>query len=295
MNPIILRGRVFTSNELHIIRKCVANNYQKGRTYISRVICRELKWQQPNGWLKDRACRDVLLRLKEAEIINLPPSLIKRKKKKSINKTFRRTHLEEYDLHTPITKFPESIELKFAKGDVNETIWNELVEQYHYLGNNVTVGRCIKYLLMSDSRLLGAISFSSPAWRLKPRDDALKTLGIINSRDYTVNNSRFLILPTVQIKNVASHLLSLATNKIVEDWNNYYSIRPLIAETFVQPSRFKGTCYKAANWLEVGMTKGYAKKGKSYRNSQEPKIIFLYGLNKRVRAELLQLNKEASS
>ena len=114
----------------------------------------------------------------------------------------------------------------------------------------------------------------------------------MNSQDYSVNNSRFLILPTLQVKYFASHILSLATNKIVNDWNSYYSITPLIAETFVQPSRFEGTCYKAANWLEVGITKGYAKKGQTYRNSQEPKKIFLYGLNKRTRLAMLKLNTE---
>lgn len=284
---IELRGRIFTINELNIIKQTVTNSYKKGRTYISKEICRKLDWKQPNGWLKDRACRDVLLQLKEAGIINLPPSLIKRKKRKRIENTNGKQHLEEYDLTTPITEFPTTIDLKFAKGGIEETIWNELVNQYHYLGHSITVGRCIKYLILANRRLLGAISFSSPAWKLKPRDGILKVMGITNSQDYTINNSRFLILPIVQVPNFASYILSVATKQVVEDWKEYYSITPLIVETFVQPSRFNGTCYKAANWVEIGLTKGYAKRGKSYRNSQEPKKIFLYGLDKRIRVALL--------
>jgi len=290
MNNLVLRGRKFTNNELNIIQQSIFENYDKGRTYISRDICSKLDWKQPNGWLKDRACRDVLLHLEEIEFITLPPALIHSNSNKQANVKGSKSYLTEFNLSTPITKFPESIELHFAKGNTNEIIWNELVDQYHYLGHNVIVGRCIKYLIMSDSRLLGAISFSSPAWRLKPRDDILKTMGIKNPQEYTINNSRFLILPIVQIKNLASYLLSLATKKIVEDWNSYYSTTPLIAETFVQPSRFEGTCYKAANWLEIGITKGYSKKGQTYRNSQEPKKIFLYGLDKRTRVAMLQLN-----
>jgi len=292
---LVLRGKKFTNGELDIIQQSIIEHYTKGRTYISRDICNKINWKQPNGWLKDRACRDVLMQLQELRIINLPPSLVKKKKKQRVEKISEKHHLDEYDLTTLITKFPRDIMLQFAKGDIYEAIWNELVNQYHYLGHSITVGRCIKYLILADNKLLGALSFSSPAWKLKPRDDALNTIGITNPHDYAINNSRFLILPIVQIPNLASHILALATKQIVSDWNDYYSIAPLIAETFVQPSRFSGTCYKAANWVEVGITKGYAKKGRFYRNSQEPKKIFLYGLDKRIRAELLQLNSEASS
>ena len=194
--------------------------------------------------------------------------------------------LSSFDLTTPITEFPRSIQLEFAKGNQAEKIWNELVSEYHYLGNRTTVGRCIKYIVRSKNRLLGAISFSSPAWQLEPRDKALKAIGISNPHDHAINNSRFLILPFVQVPNLASYILSVATKNIVHDWSRYYSVKPLIAETFVQPSLFDGTCYKAANWIEVGTTKGYAKRGSSYRNSQEPKKIFLYGLTRQIRGEM---------
>ncbi|SRR5579885_1568531 len=287
---LTLRGRAFSSDDLEVIQQCVKENFHKGRTRISQAICEKLDWRQPNGWLKDRACRDVLLSLEKKGLIDLPPRqvnnvpiLVDQKKHPS--------YLRQYDLLSPILNFPPNIRIEFAKGNNMEKIWNELVRLYHYLGHDVLVGRCIKYLVKSEDRLLGALAFSSPAWRLAPRDIVLRHLGLDIDKvgDYVVNNSRFLLLPYVKVKNLASAVLSLATDQIVTDWTKFYSITPQIAETFVQPSRFLGTCYRAANWIEVGSTRGYAKSGYTHHNSQEPKLIFLYGLNKNIRKRLLKV------
>lgn len=291
LSCMTLRGRVFTENDLSIIRSCVSENYHLGRTHISKAICEKLDWRQPNGWLKDRACRDVLKILEERGFIKLPPSLLIRAKddRKRKSTTLEDRLLKEYDLITPITEFPRQIQLVFAKGNKYEKIWNILVEKYHYLGHQVVVGRTIKYLLITGNKLLGAICFSSASWHLSQRDILLADLGITQPRDYVINNSRFLILPNVKVKNLASYILALATKQVSIDWSWYYSITPLIAETFVQPSLYDGTCYRAANWVEIGTTKGYAKRGSSYCNSQEPKLIFLYGLNRRVRRQLIEM------
>lgn len=290
--PIKLRGRYFSVDELDIIQRCVSENFDLGRTFISKVICEELNWKQPNGWLKDRACRDVLRQLASMNVLELPPPLTKPKISDRKQKSSQDYLLSEYDCTTPINSFPQSIELEFAKGNLSEKVWNALVSQFHYLGHDVLVGRSIKYLIKTDGRLLGAIAFSSPAWRVDPRDKVLNSIGITDVREHTINNSRFLILPYVQVPNLASHILALATKQIVTDWNSYYSVKPLVAETFVQPSLYFGTCYKAANWVEVGTTKGYAKKGQIYHNSQEPKRIFLYGLDKQTRRQLQQVYRE---
>ena len=213
MPPIKLRGRVFSENDLGIIKCIVRDNFDRGRTQISKAICEELDWKQPNGWLKDRACRDVLRKLEEMKIIQLPPPLVTRKSDNRKLKHSTKNHLLEYDINTPINTFPNSVTLEFAKGNNLEKVWNALVKRYHYLGHDVTVGRCIKYLVKTEDKLLGAIAFSSPAWRIVPRDEALKAIGITEIRDHAINNSRFLILPHVQVPNLASHLLSLATKK----------------------------------------------------------------------------------
>ena len=291
--PITLRGRTFSSRELEIVQTCVTRYYERGRTYISKEICKALEWKQPNGRLKDRACRDVMRHLDSLGVIKLPPPLVVKSSSPKKQTLSTDNLMQAYDLSSPITDVLKSeIRIVFAKGNKYERLWNFLVERYHYLGHRVVVGRHIKYLFLIDNRILGAIGFSSPAWRLQPRDSLLARLGVDNPLDYTINNSRFLVLPNVKVKNLASYLLALATRQIVKDWTWYYSLTPLFAETFVQPSLFDGTCYKAANWIEIGTTKGYAKRGMFYRNSQEPKKIFIYGLNRRLRRQIFELLEE---
>ncbi|MEW6125886.1 MAG: Druantia anti-phage system protein DruA [Acidobacteriota bacterium] len=287
--PLFLRGRHFSARDLKVINRCVQKYFDKGRTYISKVICEKLNWKQPNGWLKDRACRDVLLQLNEKGVIELPPARTRLKKRCVLQQEKRVWH--NIDVASPIIDYPDKIDLELAKGNKAEKIWNEMVKEYHYLGHKVLVGRCMKYLVKTGETILGAVSFSSPAWQLEPRDAILQKLEVPlgDIRDLVINNSRFLILPNVNVPNLASTVLSVSTQKIVNDWKDYYSITPLIVETFVQPSLYNGTCYKAANWLQIGMTKGYAKAGTSYHNSQEPKKIFIYGLSKKVRRKIHQI------
>lgn len=285
----MLRGRRFTYRGLRTIIRSVGDNFDSGRTRISEIVCRKLGWRQPNGWLKDRACRDVLRELEKLHIIKLPPRL----SAKSISNT--RGGAKEIqsavDGMRAVGSMPQRVELELAKGNASEKLWNALVHKHHYLGHKVQVGRCLKYLVRGDGELLGAISFSSPAWTLTVRDQLLRKLGIGKAklRDFVINNSRFLILPNVRVPHLASRILAEATRRVAIDWTWYYSITPLIAETFVEPNRFKGTCYRAANWIEIGRTSGYAKVGSSHHNSQQPKKLFVYGLTRRYRRKLQML------
>lgn len=286
--PITLRGRKFTASSIDAVKSCVKEYRKFGRTRISKEACKRLNWKQPNGWLKDRACRDALVQLESLGVIKLPKSKVKRKIKKEINNA--EPNFGKYVVATDVSEIPEVIEFVLAKSNKEEQIWNYLVEKYHYLGHKVVVGRCLKYLIISKNVILGAIAYSSPAWRLGTRNQILQKMGFTadDIMNKVINNSRFLILPTVKAKNLASKILSLSTIKVASDWTWYYSITPLVAETFVQPSRYLGTSYKAANWLEIGITKGYAKSGMSYHNSQEPKAIYIYGLNRQTRNQLLK-------
>jgi hypothetical protein len=280
---VLLRGRAFSQVDLKIVKDYVAKYHENGRTFISLVLCDALNWKQPNGWPKDRACRAVLVELEKRNVISLPP--IKRgSKQKTKNNYPKRTFVYVQVPH-------DKIELVFAKGNAAERQWNSLVDSHHYLGHKIVVGRCIKYLVKYNNKTVGAICFSSAAWQVKNRDEVFRQIGFTPAevRERVLNNSRFLILPNVRIPNLASSVLSLASKQIARDWNQFYGIRPKAIETFVQPSKFKGTCYSAANWVEVGTTSGYAKKGDSHSNSQEPKLIFLYGLTSSVRSKLLKI------
>jgi len=178
--------------------------------------------------------------------------------------------------------------LSLAKGNCLEPVWNQTIDRFHYLGHRGGVGRCLKYLVTSEEELLGAISFSSPAWMIKSRDRVLENLGMTRDQigDYVINNNRFLILPHVRVRNLASRILAAATSRVVSDWSAYYALTPRVSETFVEPRRFAGTSYRAANWVQVGVSRGYLKRGRKHQNSQEPKLIFLYGLQRRYRRGL---------
>lgn len=288
--PLVLRGKRFTYRGLRTVMRCVAEHFGDGRTRISEVVCIRLGWRQPNGWLKDRACRDVLRRLEKLRLLRLPSLLTKPQNGKLPAKDPKRKELLR-DIVTPLFAMPQQIELEFAKGNGAEHLWNVLVDEHHYLGHRVQVGRCLKYLIRGDGKLIGAISFSSPAWKIGVRDEILKQMGLSSSAfgDVVVNNSRFCILPKVRVPHLASRILAQAARQVVVDWFEFYSVKPLFAETFVEPNRFEGTCYRAANWNEIGTTRGYAKLGASHHNSQEPKKIFLYGLTRAYRRRLATL------
>lgn len=155
MEVFKLRGKIFSNSEIEIIKSVVEKYFDKGRTFISKQICEEINWKQPNGWLKDRACRDVLNELNRLDILKLPEPIIKKTSKLIPQKEI----VFEFDSFDEISI---NIELKFAKGNSLEPVWNSLIKQFHYLGHSVLVGKCIKYLIYCNDVLIGAISFSSP-------------------------------------------------------------------------------------------------------------------------------------
>lgn len=289
-STITLRGRMFSQDELLVIDSKVRAYYDEGRTFISRKICEELNWRQPNGWLKDRACREVLIKLSQRGMIVLPPSRKPvRLKPKFITIKNKVSPIEELEINQIDFK---TIRFQLAKGRKQESFWNSIVDHYHYLGQRVTVGKSLKYLIYSGDILIGCIGFSSPAKKLSLRETVVEkalNMDINQTLSHCINNSRFLILPFIKVKNLASSILSAASEQIVKDWETYYSIKPVLIETFVQISKFTGTCYKAANWIEVGTTRGYSKKGTNYVSNSEPKKIFLYGLDSLTRKRLASL------
>jgi hypothetical protein len=202
--PLVLRGRRFTYRGLRTIVRCVADHYDKGRTRISEIVCIRLGWRQPNGWLKDRACRDVLRKLEKLRLLKLPPPLANTRNAKPTPNSAKRNDLLR-DVIAPVSAMPQKIELEFAKGNAAEYLWNALIDKHHYLGHRVQVGRCLKYLIRGDGKMIGAISFSSPAWEVAARNKILKQIGLHSStfRDIVVNNSRFCILPNVRVPHLA--------------------------------------------------------------------------------------------
>lgn len=289
-----IRGRTFNPREIKIISTLVHQYFKHGRTRISVEVCKTLNWKQPNGWLKDRACREVLRIFAEKQYFRLPRA------KTKINNVAHYSKILKKPLHRVDTALIDSADLhsltyRQVKGERDEDLWNWLVNKYHYLGFKLFVGRYLKYLIYAEDRIVAALGLCDPAWAISVRDTALHAIGVgtEEARLRGINNGRFLIMPWVKVDNLASRILSLATSRFVSDWSSYYSVEPILMETFVDPDRFNGTCYKAANWIYLGESRGYFKSGRSHHNSQTPKMLFVYPLRKDVRQLLGSSLKES--
>ncbi len=179
---------------------------------------------------------------------------------------------------------------------VTSKLWNEFMDRYHYLEYSIQKGAQQRYLIQSSEGYVGAISFASPAWKTQARDCWIGWDQETRTRNlrYIVNNTRFLIFPWVQSKNLASKILGLCARQVPADWESRYGYRPLLFETFVEQQRFHGTCYKAANWIRVGETTGRGKweqKGENKIRAPLPiKDIFVYPLQPNFRAMLTETN-----
>ncbi|MBZ0115274.1 MAG: DUF4338 domain-containing protein [Thermoanaerobaculia bacterium] len=285
-----LRGRQFSEKDLVLIKTLVTEFYKEGRTRASEEICLALDWRQENGWLKDRACRDVLLRLEARGFLELPP----RKASPAGNRTRKGQKIDTASLDVddqPREVSIRKLQVRQVKGTSGEAMWNELVARHHYLGFNVAVGRSLKYLVEDEIGPVAAVGFSDPAWAVQARDHIMQSLGWPRTaaRKYGVSNSRFVVFPWARIPNLASAALSRVVRRLPHDWQEYYAIKPWFLETFVDSSRFLGTCYRAANWKEVGSTRGFMKVGSSHQNGQTEKMLFLFPLETSLREKLRNL------
>lgn len=281
---ITVRNRLFEQAELVAIRRLIRRYPTAGRTRLSVMICEELGWLQHNGRPKDRACRVALLKLEQLGLLSLPPRMVESGGKPPVTRGLA-TSLGPT---STVTVMPSVILLERVETTQQSRQWNWLIARYHYLGLATPVGRTVRYLIKGDSVVLGAIGFSECAWNVKPRKVALEAAGLpsMDCRNYVIGNNRFLLHPNVSIKNFASLILSRATRQVRFDWLERYNQEPLVVETFVDPSRYAGTCYLAANWLVVGTTKGYSKKGGSHENKNLPKLLLLRGLRSSIHRKL---------
>jgi len=280
------RCRELDVQDIDFIRELIAKHYARGRSHISKLLCEVWRWVQPNGKLKEYAARDLLLRLEEKGLIELPPRL--RPKNNLKRKSFDQVplFLKEHILGSAGEYAEPQIQL-VSPGQ--SYLWEYLVYHHHYLGLPKLVGEYLKHLVYLNGRVVACLSWASAAWKVKARDHFIgweestkrKNLHLI------ANNTRFLILPWVKVKYLASKALSLSIRRLRADWEKAYGHPLYLAETFVDISRFEGTCYRAANWLCVGQTKGSAKKGNAYRYHGQPKAIYLYPLHRHFRRYLL--------
>jgi hypothetical protein len=264
--------------ELEKIRQIIASDKRLNRVKISRRVCELFGWYKRDGGLKEMSCRVALLRMQRDGLIRLPPP-----QKGNGNRTAKVRITSASDPQSEVRVGAGALgalRLEMVVKGVTSRLWNELIERYHYLRHKPLPGAQLRYLVFSDLGLLAVLGFGASAWSVADRDSYIGWTAKQRRRNLhlIVNNARFLILPWVQSRNLASRILSLACKQITDDWQAKYNYSPVLLETFVEMNRFAGTCYKAANWTQVGITQGRGKLEKSKQGKLPKKYILLYPL-----------------
>ncbi len=284
-------GRVFHEEELVEIREIVNDCAGLSRNELANTVSELFTWKRQNGRLKTMECRQLLDHLEEKGLLQLPKlrNVSTKQRKKGVVKT---TMSEP---GSPITGSVKDVApVVLVRVDTKEArqLWYEYVDRYHYLGYRIPFGASLRYFIESQRRgrtLLGCLQFSSAAWRMAPRDNWIGWDDQQRGRNLQciVNNSRFLLFPWVQVKNLASYVLSLVPPVLSKDWYEMYGYKPALLETLVDTARFKGTCYRAANWIHLGTTTGRGRMDKQRKKEGlVPKEIFVYPLSPKFRKEL---------
>jgi hypothetical protein len=278
-----IRGRRIGADELRDIRTTVSEHWTSGRSAISRVLSERWNWRQPNGQLKEMACRALLLSLEAKGELELPPR--RKESFRAPRRTDRQTFaVDSAPLEGPVSAFG-SLTIRMVRQTPDEALWDYLVDTHHYLGRPWIVGACLKYLAYLDGRLVACLGWGSAAWKVACRDDLIGWDRETRETNLhkVVNNVRFLVLPWVRVEHLASKVLAANLRVLYSDWHRFYAQELALAETFVDTERFPGTCYKAANWTRIGETKGRGKYDRENRFEASVKAVYLYPLRKNYR------------
>lgn len=270
------------------VKQLIADNPAWGRTRISEELCREWNWQAPNGQPRDMACRTLLLKLERCGDIRLPE-----RKRKSTNHYRNRRIIQIPHSSEPVggclqDLLPLSITVA-AQGSAEQALFRCLLAGNHYLGLQNTVGQNMQYLVRDrHGRELACLLFGSAAWKSAARDRFIGWDAQCREAGLSLmtNNTRFLILPWVQVPHLASHILSKITKRICADWMDKYGHAVHLLETFVDKTRYRGTCYRAANWIPVGRTRGRTRNDRNNCICAPIKDIYLYPLTRKFRSRL---------
>ena len=283
---ITFAGRCFSPEELALIRQAAADYAGLGITEIARTICVWLDWKRPSGRLKNHECRLLLERLRDQGLLTLPAlHRSGRCGPRTVSITV------ESDPQSAIqTTVADLQPLRLVQVlSTDGALFRQFIERYHYLGYRIPTGANLRYFVQAGSgQMLACLQWSSPAWTMAARDRWIgwSTQQRARNLQYIVNNSRFLILPWVRVKGLASSILARAAGQLVVDWRQQYGYTPMLLETLVDTARFNGTCYRAANWIDLGKTSGRGRMDRHHRNHIVPKTIFVLPLCRRVQQVL---------
>jgi hypothetical protein len=270
---------------LALIREVVESCSGLSRKELAQTVCELVGWRRASGRLKALECVRLLEELEEAGALVLPA-------KQPARPLGSRTRIPVTAGGDPGSEIAgevgdlEPIEVEEVRTPGHALLFRELVGRHHYLGYAVPFGAQVRYLVYAsrpERAVVGCLQFSSPAWRMAVRDVWIGWDDVTRQRNLqrVVSNSRFLILPWVRVKNLASKVLSQAARRVVLDWPRRYGVEVLLVETLVDPSRFRGDCYRAANWISLGETSGRGRMDREHvRHGVSPKAVLVYPLVK---------------
>ena len=280
-------GRTFGPSELELMRQTARDFSALGETEVARTLCELLAWTRPSGGLKNHECRQLLERLQAEGFLELP----------DVRKLGGRGPRRAYPFGTccELARVAcaagecEPLELMLVEGRAESRRWREQMERYHYLGCRVPFGANLRYWVRHEERELACLLWTSPAWKMQARDKWIGWSDEQRRRNLQriVNNGRFLILPWVQVKGLASKILALSARQMPRDWESRYGHCPLLLETLVDVARFRGTCYRAANWIHVGQTTGRGRMDREHAShGRAIRDIYVYPLARDTRQHL---------
>jgi len=273
------RGKKITQEDVIFIRELIAQNPGASRWSLSQKLCQAWNWRQTNGALRDMVCRGLMLVLERAGYIALPA-----KRQNSLNPLVCREKPAPVSIDSDPIEGPLSsilpLEIQQVRRTALEKLCNSLIEQYHYLRYTRPVGEHLKYLVFARQRPIGCFIYSSAPRHIGCRDRFIGWSAAVRRRSLHLiaYQSRYLILPWVRVPHLASHLLGRMAKRLSTDWQRLYQHPVYYQETFVDLDRFKGTCYKASNWICLGKTTGRGKNDQTHRPNRSIKAVWGYPL-----------------
>ncbi len=281
------RGRLITAEDVAQIQALVAAQPDASRRALSRQVCELWQWRQPNGVLRDGICRGLLVQLHRAGHIELPPVRTQAPPPGSTRRPPPLVAVDTTPLEAPLRAL-RPLEFRQVRRTPEDAVCCSLLAQYHYLGYTRPVGEHLKYLVYAQGRPIACFVWSSAPRHLGPRDRFIGWTPELRRRHLHLiaYNPRFLIPPWVRVPHLASHLLSRMATVLVRDWERIYRHPIYFLETFVDPARFRGTCYRAANWIVLGQTTGRGKADLTHRPTRPIKDVLGYPLTPRFRQVL---------
>jgi hypothetical protein len=293
--PLGFASREFSSADLELIRQITSDFAGLGITEIARTVCELLEWKRPSGGLRNLECRRLIEHLAGQGLLRLPAR--RGRGAPGIRRVARTARGEApAEIHGSAGELAP-LRLEVVRGGPadpsgNHALFKELLDRHHYLGYRVPFGASLRYLVRSErapENVLACLLWSSPAWKMASRD---RWIGWSEDEraghlQLIVNHSRFLILPWVRVKGLASKILAACARRLPRDWEKLYGYRPLLLETLVEAGRFRGTCYRAANWIHLGQTTGRGRMDREHvAHGEAVKDLYVYPLCRQVQQRL---------